>query len=108
MGSLPVAPHRSRSRGRAIGLSLRIDESLPFVLVHVLRPVPYRPTHLEKTRPGPLQPPGADRESGNAQSSRDLDIGQGSLLRRRERTLQSYNVVGLSERHGFLQFSELY
>ena len=29
--------NRSRSHGRAIGLSLRLDESLPFVFVHVLR-----------------------------------------------------------------------
>ena len=74
--------NRSRSHGRAIGLSLRLDESLPFVFVHVLGPVANGAAHLQKARTKALQPPRPDGEPGHAQSSRDLDVRQGSLCRR--------------------------
>ena len=54
--------NRSRSHGRAIGLSLRLDESLPFVFVHVLRPVADGAAHLHETRAETLESPGPDGE----------------------------------------------
>src|SRR5687768_4058998 len=87
--------NRSRSHGRAIGLSLRLDESLPFVFVDVPGPVANRAPHLQKARTKTLQPPRPDSEPGYAQSIRDLDVGQGSPVGGRERTLQCYTVSSL-------------
>src|SRR5688572_7140106 len=50
-------PNRSRSHVGALGLCLRLDESLPFVFVHVLRPVPDRATHLHESRAEALESP---------------------------------------------------
>jgi hypothetical protein len=60
--SVPVAPQSQASRGRVIGLSLRFDESLSFVVVHVLRTVSNRAAHLQKPRANTLQAPRAHRE----------------------------------------------
>src|SRR5688500_18414859 len=105
MGKRASGVNRSRSHGRAIGLSLRLDESLPFVFVHVLRAVAHGAAHLQKARTEAFQPPRTDGEPRHAQSSRDLDVGQGSLIGRRERTLQSYIVSSLNVGHHLLRTS---
>src|SRR5262245_41196869 len=72
----------SQSHGRAIGLSLRVDESSPFVFVYVLRPIPDGAAHFKKARASALEPPRSNGEPGHAQSSRDLNVGEGPLLKR--------------------------
>ena len=67
-----MAPSRSRSHGRVIGLSLRLDESLPFVFVHVLGPVANRAAHLHKPRAHALESPRPDVKR-DTPKRRDLD-----------------------------------
>jgi hypothetical protein len=58
-----LRPNRSRSHVGALELCLRLDESLPFVFVHVLRSVPNGTAHLQKAWTETLQSPRPDRES---------------------------------------------
>ena len=53
---------QARSHGAVIGYCLRLDESLPFVFVHVLRAVANRAAHLQEPRADTLQAPGAHGE----------------------------------------------
>ena len=48
--------------GRAIGLSLRLDESLPFVFVHVPRAVANRAAHLQEPGSDAFESPRSDGE----------------------------------------------
>jgi hypothetical protein len=86
-----------------IGFCLRLDESLPFVFVDVLRSVANRATHFQEPRAEAFEAPRSYREPGHAQSSRNLDVGQGSLVGRRERIPQSYIVSSVNVGHHVLR-----
>ena len=57
-------------------IGLRLDESLPFVFVHVPGAVANRAAHLQEPRADALETPGAHREPRHAQPTRDLDVRQ--------------------------------